>query len=109
FIGVEGTHGAVVPFDVKSFSRHLGLPKRIRDKRDAGRHGYDLTDTGHGAGAGIVETLHACAKNRRASHNRRGHSRHFDVNTEDGFTIDLLGGIEPFHWLADQLESLWIF
>ena len=104
---VGGRHCGVRPFvpcDVESLEALLGGPHVIADDRDEIVENDDLPHSGHVAGRRVVDMRDLAAEYRTARERGDLHARRPGVDAIDSFAVDLVGRVEPFQRLADELE-----
>ena len=93
-----------VPRDVEDVEALLGGPHVVADDRDEIVENDDLADPRHGLRPLVVDMRELAAEHWAARERGDLHARRPRVDAIDGFTVDLVGRVEPFQRLADQLE-----
>ncbi len=82
----------------------LGGPHVIADDRDEIVENDDLSDPRHGLRPLVVDMRDLAAEHRAARERGDLYARRPRVDAVNGFAVDLVGRVEPFQRLADQLE-----
>src|SRR5262249_6420422 len=98
---------ATIPDDGQRIESGFGVPPRISDDGDGiVGNGYDLLDAFHRLDLGRVETLQFAAEHRTGLDRGVEHARQLDVHAVDHLADRLVGGVETFDALADELPVL---
>ena len=94
----------LVPRDVERVEALLRGPHVIADDRDEVVENNDLPHPRHAARPCVVHVRDLAAEYRTARERGDLHARRPGVDAIDGFAVDLVGRVEPFQRLADELE-----